>query len=96
MDKTVFNRTGHRMQPHNLVHRGFVAFDCIHPLANQFLDELRARRPVFDQDSLRIKQFCLLTHGPLQFRIAETLPNDLKQIKMFFLQAPGSTDAVIA
>jgi hypothetical protein len=78
VDETVLNHPSHPIHPHDFVHRRFVTFDCVHPLANQFLDQLRARRSVFDQDCLRTKHVCLLQHSALQFRIADTFPKDLK------------------
>ena len=78
VNKTILNCAGDRIHPHDFVHRWFVLLDRMHSLADQLLDQLRARRFVFDQDRFRSKRLRLISHRTLQFRIAEALAKDMK------------------
>ena len=56
MNEPIFNRARDRVHPHDFIHCRFVFFDLMHPLTDKFLDQLSARRLVFDHDGLRIKR----------------------------------------
>lgn len=55
MYEAIFNGAGNRMHPHDFVHSWFVLLDLGHSLIDQFLDQLRARGPIFDQDHFGTK-----------------------------------------
>ena len=38
MDKAIFDRAGHRMHTHDLVHRWDVPLYCVHSVTDQFLN----------------------------------------------------------
>ena len=76
VNKTVFDRARDGMHPHDLVHSRFVLLDRVHTLTDQFLDQLRSRCLVFDQDCVGAKRLCLLLHGSLQFWITLPLAKD--------------------
>ena len=53
VNKTIFNRAGDRMHPYDLVHCRWVVLDRVHSLTGEILNQLGARRLIFNQDRFR-------------------------------------------
>jgi hypothetical protein len=64
--ESVFNHRRNRVHAHCLLFRRLVLFDRVHTFMNQFLNQLRARRLVFDQDGFRTKRLGLVSHSAFQ------------------------------
>ena len=95
---------GLRIEPHDLVGLGPIAGGGVHPLVEQFLDQLGARGLVLDEHDIGPPAAMLVLHSALQFRVVEALAHDVDEIKVLSRDAPvrwirnslHNTSAVIA
>ena len=95
VDEAARDHGGLRVQAHDFVARGRVGGDGVEPFGDELLDQLGAGGLVLDEDDLGAVERGLVAHGALEARVVEPLAQDVEQIEVAVLDAPGGADAVI-
>ena len=92
VNKTVLYARARCAHSGRLVHGWLIALDGMHSLADEFLNQLRTRTFIFDQDCPGFERLGLLSHRSLQFWICEALAKNIEQVNLLFPYAPSGAD----
>jgi hypothetical protein len=95
MHEAVLDHRGLRPDAHDLVGLRPVGGGGVQAVVDELLDQLRAARPVLDQDDISRPAGLLRFHPALQFRVVEALAHDIEEIEVPAGDAPDRAHAEI-
>ena len=75
----LFDHRGLCMESHHFVAHRLDGGDCGKPLGLEFLEELRAGGPIFDEDDGGAPLSRECHHGPFELRVVDLLPPDFAE-----------------